>query len=260
MKDALKNTKGVKINYHEKFVSQIEAALTRGDDSLCRYIEALYKKGCYLDAWGEYFDKDVWYETAEKLGISLAGLAEHQYSLDEKLAWDFIDIGVDKEWFKKEYNAAMAVNSQSPHIVPTCQQGCVNCGVCPKLSTHKVMAKPFKASSQAQQIIKEEPVDPKTCKHYDREIYKYRIKITKSGILRYFSHLDWQNTFFKAISRTGLDVVFSQGFNPTMKISMGIALPLFVESECELVDIELFEDIPGRKSQTKVRESSAAGS
>lgn len=252
LKDALKNTKGVKINYHEKFVSQIEAALTRGDDSLCSYIEALYKKGCYLDAWGEYFDKNVWYETAEELGISLAGLAEHEYRLEEELAWDFIDIGVNKDWFKKEYNAAMAVNSESPHIVPTCQQGCVNCGVCLGLSTHKVMAKPFTASSEARQIIKEEPVDPKTCKHYDREIYKYRIKITKSGILRYFSHLDWQNTFFKAVSRTGLDVVFSQGFNPTMKISMGIALPLFVESECELVDIELFEDIPAENLKLKL--------
>lgn len=243
LKDALKNTKGVKINYHEKFVSQIEAVLTRGDDKLCRYIEALYKKGCYLDAWGEYFDKDIWRDTAEELGISIEDLAEKQYGLDEKLAWDFIDIGVNKEWFKNEYNSAMSITADSSHIVPTCQQGCVNCGVCKNLSTHKVMAEPFKASPKAQELIKEENIDPKTCRQYDRPIYKYRIKLTKSGILKYFSHLDWQNTFFKAISRTDLDIVFSQGFNPTMKISMGVALPLFVESRCELVDVELFDDI-----------------
>ena len=252
LKDALKNTKGIKINYHEKFVSQIEAVLTRGDDSLCRYVEALYKKGCYLDAWGEYFNKNIWQETAEELGIDLAGLAEKEYDLEMPLPWDFINIGVDKEWFKKEYNAAMAVNSKSPHLVPTCQQSCVNCGVCSELSTHKVMAKPFKASDEAQHIVKEEPVDPKTCKHYDRPIYKYRLKLTKSGILRYFSHLDWQNTFFKAVSRTDLDVVFSQGFNPTMKISMGIALPLFVESDCELVDMELFDDITEENLKLKL--------
>ena len=46
--------------------------------------------------------------------------------------------------------------------------------------------------------------------------------------------------------------MFSQGFNPTMKISMGIALPLFVESECELVDIELFEDIPAENLKLKL--------
>lgn len=243
LKEQIKTIKGVKINYHEKYVSQIEAALTRGDDSLCKYIEALYKKGCYLDAWGEYFNKDIWYETAGELGINLAELAEKEYNIEKPLPWDFIDIGVDKEWFKNEYKEAFNVTPDSKHIVPTCQTKCVNCGVCKNLKTHKVMDKSFKASPQAQAALKIEKEDPKTCKHYDKPIYKYRIKLTKTGILKYFSHLDWQNTFFKAIARTDLNVVFSQGFNPTMKISMGVALPLFAESITELVDIELFDDI-----------------
>jgi len=73
--------------------------------------------------------------------------------------------------------------------------------------------------------------------------FKYRIKLSKKGILRYFSHLDWQNTFLKALARSGLNITFSQGFNPTMKVSLGVALPLFIESECELVDIEIYDDI-----------------
>lgn len=243
LKEQIKTIKGVKINYHEKYVSQIEAALTRGNDSLCKYIEALYKKGCYLDAWGEYFNKDIWYETAGELGINLAELAEKEYNIEKPLPWDFIDIGVDKGWFKNEYKEAFNVTPDSKHIVPTCQTKCVNCGVCKNLKTHKVMDKSFKASPQAQAALKIEKEDPKTCKHYDKPIYKYRIKLTKTGILKYFSHLDWQNTFLKAIARTDLNVVFSQGFNPTMKISMGIALPLFAESITELVDIELFDDI-----------------
>ena len=83
LKEKLKTIKGVKINYHEPFISQVEAVLTRGDASLCKYIEALYKKGCYLDAWGEYFDQDVWKDTAKELGFDLEDLANHQYSLDE---------------------------------------------------------------------------------------------------------------------------------------------------------------------------------
>jgi radical SAM-linked protein len=54
--------------------------------------------------------------------------------------------------------------------------------------------------------------------------------------------LDWQNTFHKAVSRSGLKVAFSHGYNPVMKISMGIALPLFCESVTELVDIEFLEN------------------
>ncbi len=234
LKEKTAHIKGLKINYHEDTVSQIEAVLTRGDISLCKYIEALYKKGCYLDAWGEYFNKDIWHETAEELGIKLAELAQKQYAADEVLPWDFINIGVDKDWFITEFNAS--------NTKPTCEKGCVNCGVCKNLKTRKILAKPFKASEKAQNL-KIEIKDPKTCQGYDREIYKYRIKLTKSGILKYFSHLDWQNTFFKALARTDLEIVYSLGYNPSMKVSMGIALPLFAESECELVDLELFNNL-----------------
>lgn len=237
--------KGVKVNYHEKFVSLIEAVLTRGDDSLCSYIEALYKKGCYLDAWGEYFKKDVWFETAKELGIDLNALAQRQFSLDEVLPWDFIDTGINKEWFVEEYKKAFAVNENSPHIVPTCQQQCVNCGVCTNFKVHKVMAKPFVASEKAQELAKKIaiPTNPALAPQDVKETFRYRVKLTKTGILRYFSHLDWQNTFFKSITRSDLKVAFSYGYNPTMKISMGVALPLFCESLTELVDIELREDV-----------------
>ena len=38
-------------------------------------------------------------------------------------------------------------------------------------------------------------------------------------------------------------MAFSQGFNPTPKISLGIALPIFTESTCELIDIEIKNDL-----------------
>lgn len=131
------------------------------------------------------------------------------------------------------------------------EKGCVNCGVCKNLKTRKILAEPFKASEKAQNL-KIEIKDPKTCQGYDREIYKYRIKLTKTGILKYFSHLDWQNTFFKSLSRTDLDIVYSLGYNPSMKVSMGIALPLFAESECELVDIELFDNLSPEELKLKL--------
>jgi len=73
--------------------------------------------------------------------------------------------------------------------------------------------------------------------------FKYRLKLSKTGILRYFSHLDWQNTFMKALARSGLNIGFSHGFNPSMKVSLGVALPLFLESAEELIDIELLDNI-----------------
>lgn len=234
LKDNTKHIKGLKINYHEQAVSQIEAVLTRGDESLCDYIEKLYEKGCYLDAWGEHFNKNVWRETAEELGISLAELAEKEYKTEEALPWDFINIGVDKNWLIQEYKDALESRTK-----PSCQTECVNCGVCKNFNIKKVMDKPYTGKLQSENnkpIIKlESNGNPLTT--------KYRIKLTKSGILRYFSHLDWQNTFLKTLARSELNIAFSQGFNPSMKVSLGVALPLFVESECELVDIELYGEL-----------------
>ncbi len=289
LKEKIAHLKGVKINYHEQFTSQIEAVLTRGDQSLCKYIEALYKKGCYLDAWGEYFNEDIWRETAIEVGINLAELAQKHYSTEEVLPWDFINVGIDKEWLINEYKLskdchseltfghpaldagstgathvetsddigkssplplgegrildelASRKNSCEGIIQPTCETKCVNCGVCKNLKTHKVLAPAFKASGKAQSL-KIEQHDPST-QSVERKTYKYRLKLTKTGILKYFSHLDWQNTFFKALSRTDLKIAYSQGYNPSMKVSMGVALSLFAQSLCELVDIELLEEI-----------------
>lgn len=244
LKEKTKHIKGLKINYHEKFVSQIEAALTRGDASLCKYIEALYKKGCYLDAWGEYFDKNVWAETAKECGFTLEDYARKSFDLDEVLPWDFINTGLKKEWLQNEYREAMKQGCEF-NLQPTCENKCVQCGVCPSLKTHKVMAKPYKASEEAQKIVSiEEHRDP-TRANVDPDIpvYRYRLKITKKGLLRYFSHLDWQSTFHKVLARSGLNMVYSLGFNPTMKVSMGVALPLFAQSEGELVDIEIYDNL-----------------
>ena len=241
LKSKTDKIKGVKINYHEKYVSQIEAVMTRGDDSLCKYVEALYKKGCYLDAWGEYFDKNIWSETAKECGLSLKDLAMKSYSIEDELPWDFIDIGVNKDWLKNEYKKVFK-QTEEFNLQPTCQHKCVSCGVCFKLHTRKVLAPEYHSKLEFKV---EERKDPSICTaENNRTLYRYRLKVTKKGILKYFSHLDWQNTFLKALSRTDLNIAFSMGYNPTMKVSMGVALPLFVESEGELIDVELLEDTP----------------
>lgn len=240
--ERIKKVKCVKINYSDKYLSLLEAVMTRGDESLCKYIETLYKKGSYLDSWGENFKWQMWNETAQECGIDLEALAQKQYDLDKPLPWDFINVGLDKQWLIDEYNKAFQPFNHST-IQPTCHTQCVNCGVCKNLKTHKVMAEPFIASQKAQELANKpkrqiEDLDQKDIK----EVFRYRIKLTKTGILRYFSHLDWQNTFLKAMQRTNLKIAYSYGYNPKMKISMGIALPLFCESETELVDVCLWEN------------------
>jgi len=70
LRDKVKFLKGVKLNYHDSFLCQLEAVFSRGDRKLGSLIEKVWHKGSYLDAWNEYFNKKIWYEAAEELNIN----------------------------------------------------------------------------------------------------------------------------------------------------------------------------------------------
>ena len=227
IREKSKSLKGVRIKIHEKYISEIEAVLTRGDSSLCKYIEKLYENGCYLDAWDENFDKDKWYSIAKECGLSLGELSQKTYSTEDVLPWDFINVGIKKDWFINEYNKAM----QSKSSVP-CETKCSNCGICQEYRVSKHLDTNY------------EPEMSCKISYSSDSIKKYRAKVTKKGYLKYLSHLDWQNTLVKGLFRSQLPVVFTEGFNPIPKISLGAALPIFIESLTEFIDFELYGDLP----------------
>ena len=61
--------------------------------------------------------------------------------------------------------------------------------------------------------------------------------------MQFISHLDFLRLVIKAVKKAHIDVAYSLGFNPTPKISLGVALPLFVKSRGEIMDIELYENM-----------------
>jgi len=68
---------------------------------------------------------------------------------------------------------------------------------------------------------------------------RLRLKISKLGDLKFISHLDFQRLFERALRRTGLRVVHSTGFNQRMKVTWLTAVPLFIESEGEYLELDL---------------------
>lgn len=86
---------------------------------------------------------------------------------------------------------------------------------------------------------------------------KIRIKYAKTGVLRYIGHLDVMRYFQKAIRRAGLDIAYSQGFNPHQQITFAAPLGLGVTSEGEYFDAEMHSvttsaDMVERLNQTMV--------
>ncbi len=128
--------KNVKFNFHNPIISQFEAFLTRGDSRVCDFIYKMYKDGSYLESWEENVTYDKFYATAKECGLDINEETTKTFNYDEPLPWDITDTGIDKEWFKNEYEKAKAAKTTIP-----CETKCSNCGVCKNFKTHKVLDK-----------------------------------------------------------------------------------------------------------------------
>ena len=62
---------------------------------------------------------------------------------------------------------------------------------------------------------------------------------SKTGRLRFVSHLDLQRFLLRALNRTELDLAFSQGFNPHPLLSLAGALAMGYESEYEVFEVRI---------------------
>ena len=60
-----------------------------------------------------------------------------------------------------------------------------------------------------------------------------KIVFSKTGDMRFVSHLDLIRLFQRAVRRAGMPVTLTQGFSPRLKISITRALKLGVESSGE---------------------------
>lgn len=68
-------------------------------------------------------------------------------------------------------------------------------------------------------------------------------KYSKTGNLKYISHLDVLRFIQRAVKRADIPAKYSEGFNPHMKTSFGFPLSLGNESIGEYFDLELSEKI-----------------
>ena len=66
-----------------------------------------------------------------------------------------------------------------------------------------------------------------------------RIKFSKTGKVKFISHLDLCRTFRTAFIRAGIPIWYSQGFNPHPKMVFATTVSVGSESLTELLDIKI---------------------
>lgn len=123
--------KGINLNWSDGFTAKLEAALARGDRRLGEVIRLAYMNGCKFDGWTKELNKDGWLKAFETAEISMD---EYTRELEESeiLPWDFIDIGVTKDFLLKERKKAYAEK-----VTGSCLTSCKGCGlqkICPTVN------------------------------------------------------------------------------------------------------------------------------
>ncbi len=83
----------------------------------------------------------------------------------------------------------------------------------------------------------------------------YRITYTKGESVKYISHLDFLRCVNRSFKRGRIPVKYSNGFNPHVLLNIALPCPVGVSSVCEMLDIELYEEM--QTEETAKRLSSA---
>ena len=113
----------IKYSYHDAKASRIEGVLARGDRRLAPVLALLTDEGAFLEAWDEFFDYDRFTSALEKCGVDADFYTTRGFGLDEVLPWDIIDIGVTKEFLRRERDKAYEGKT-----TPSCAEKCSGCG------------------------------------------------------------------------------------------------------------------------------------
>lgn len=222
LKDEMRRRK-LNFKYQDAELSFMEGVIARGDRRLAAVLERVVELGACFDGWNEHFSLDLWLQAFEDCGLDPAWYLRERH-LTELLPWDHLDPGIEKEFLLQEMENALA-----EAVTPDCRFGaCSGCGVCD-----------FKQIVNRQAPAQVLPVRHKNVlpEGHDAVQRRLRLRFSKTGQIRYLSHLELINLFTRAVQRADVPILFSQGFHPHPRFSFATATSVGVESQAEYIDL-----------------------
>ena len=119
----LLHDRALSISYHEPEQTFLEGVLSRGDKRTCDVILRAWETGARFDSWTEHFNLTLWLEAFEYCGLDPNEFTRERAE-DEILPWDFVDVGLTKEFLLRERHRAY-----DQKLTTDCYSGCAACGV-----------------------------------------------------------------------------------------------------------------------------------
>jgi len=212
-------------------LSVMEGVFARGDRRLGRVLLEARRLGCRFDGWGEHFSFHRWQEAFRACGIDPRFYLRRR-DPTEILPWDHLECGVTKDFLLRELDKA---NADDAAYTPDCRAGtCTGCGVC-DFDHIKMRLNPPDLKESKGPAPVETPPSTLTAP------IRVRIRFSKTGPMRFLSHLEMLTLFTRAVGKSRVPIRYSQGFHPHPKFSFATALSVGVESWAEYLDMELAE-------------------
>lgn len=222
LKDEMRRRK-LNFKYQYAELSFMEGVIARGDRRLAAVCERVVELGACFDGWNEHFSLERWLQAFSDCGIDPAWYLRER-DLDETLPWDHLDAGIQKEFLLRELKQAC-----SETATPDCRFGsCSACGICDfkRLKNRTVALETTSdCRSQSPGILP------------DIAQRRIRLRFSKTGRIRYLSHLELINLFTRAVHRAGVPILYSQGFHPHPRFSFATATSVGIESQAEYIDL-----------------------
>ncbi|MBN1664615.1 MAG: TIGR03960 family B12-binding radical SAM protein [Deltaproteobacteria bacterium] len=220
--------RNLSVKWHDSRMSLLEGIFARGDERMGALIERAYRLGCRFDGWSDRFRFDLWEKAIHETGLMIEDcLRERPFS--EVLPWANIDCGVTPDFLRDE-----AQKSLNGELTADCRtDSCSDCGVCNQTNIGIITADTEEApQEEAKAQI------PATGGSVAGE-KRLRMQFAKRGKARFLAHLEISTLLIRAINRSGLEFMYSQGFHPHPKISFASATPVGMESLGEYCEIHV---------------------
>jgi radical SAM family uncharacterized protein len=229
LRTELRKFRNIKLSYHSPFISQLEGLIARGDERVGELIFSAYQKGARLDAWEEHFNRELWRSVIEAAAWPAIEDFRKEREKDSPLPWDDVSLLVSPAAFAKELKKSIGGETTSP-----CIKECTDrCGVCGKELGISKNVEDQNANRAIERLAhaRRAPVG--------RMIFRY-CKLNSSS---YLQHLSIVDAFYRAFAVAGIDIAYSEGFNPMPRLETTQPIPIAIESEAEVASVLLHEEI-----------------
>ncbi len=224
--------KGINLKWHDPEQSFLEGVFSRGDRRLSALLETAWRDGARLDGWSDYFNLARWQQAAETCGLNLDDYLLPR-DIDGVLPWQHLQSGIDDSFLKEELEKGMAEG-----YTPDCRyHSCQKCGLC-DFKTLQPIVVDRKQELEPPTVSTDKRIAGQSPKTEDLH-FKYRVNYSRLGDICYLGHLEILQVVFRILRRANIRTNFSQGFNPSPKVSFGPALPVGTRSMAEYFIMDL---------------------